>query len=323
MKISKGLTRQEIYATGQEIVDFLGGDRYTDASGKRRRRYIIDEEEKRHVVTFSDPKLLTDTVRIRKLKPLTKSLTVDRLVHSFPRITKYDRVSEWHDDNLYKGVWSPCIDTLILTDSIRNHGDILTEKVKTITDATAASGYIGKYAAWKCANAQELYLVDVNPNAIKCQFDNTRDLQKRKKKLRIGYFTMDARNLPEKKFDLVSVSPPYLPREDPIGYSHFEGVDLLYYMIAKGKRFLTNVGQLIITTSSLCEDITKKAIDRAKNKGLKSVEVIGEKHIPLKVLSVLNNKEWMAYLFNRGLKATNEHGYPYWHDVRILKLEYH
>jgi hypothetical protein len=66
----------------------------------------------------------------------------------------------------------------------------------------------------------------------------------------------------------------------------------------------------------------QKAIKEAKNRGLKSVEVIGEGEYPLKVMSVWNNKEWMSYLFKRGLKRELKFGYPYWQKVRILKLEY-
>jgi len=142
------------------------------------------------------------------------------------------------------------------------------------------------------------------------------------KNIMVCYYEMDGRKLAGKKHDLVLVSPPYVPRPKSIEGSPFEGVGLLHYMIVNGKRYLNKNGKLIVTTSSLCEDITEQAIDKAKNKGLDSAETIGKKRIPLKVMSILNNEEWMSYLLDRGLKETNERGYQYWHEISISKLQY-
>lgn len=314
MKISKGLKKQEIWAVGQEIVSILGEDR----DEKGGKRHTLPDTEKRLVAEIYDPILLTDINAINKLEP-TKRDTVFALYGRYPRIIEYDGVSVSWDPRIHVDVWCPTIDTMVFVDSMRSSGEVLTDDVKTIADIGAASGFLGKYAVCKCKNTQELHLVDINPYAIDCAKDNMKDLEK---SIIVCYYVMDGRRLAGKKYNLVLVSPPYVPRPKSIEGSPYEGVGLLHDMIVNGREYLTENGKLIITTSSLCEDITEQAIDEAKNKDLESVEVIGRKDEPLKVMSILNNKEWMPYLLDRGLKETNERGYKYWHEVRILKLLY-
>ena len=50
-------------------------------------------------------------------------------------------------------------------------------------------------------------------------------------------------------------------------------------------------------------------------------QVLDELRVPLKVLSVLNNPEWMAWLLERkGLRASHHLGYDHWHTVRVCAL---
>lgn len=318
MKISKGLTRQEIYAIGEEIGSILGDE--WDEKGEKR--YVYDEKEERHVVTFRNPILLRDDIRISKVRPIEKKLTIWAL-YNRARKTEYDEISVWHDDNKYKTVWGPTIDSILFMDSMRKHGDILTDKVEYIADGMAGGGILGIYAAEKCDNVKELCLNDINPNAMDCQRDNIKELQQKKKKLWISLSTADVRELPRKRWDLLEISTPYIPKRFLKGYSPFGGVDVLYYMIAKGKRFLRNRnGKIIITTSSLCEKFTKRALKDAKRRGLKSYEIIAEKDFPLKVMSVWNNPDWMSDLYKGGLKRSFKRGWPYWQRVTIGKLEW-
>ena len=125
-----------------------------------------------------------------------------------------------------------------------------------------------------------------------------------------------------KKSDRVIMSSPYLPRSKEIEKTPHEGVGLSNDVIANGGEFLTEDGILIVTTSSLSQDIVEQAIDEAKSKYSVSCKSIGGKRVPLKVMSVLNNEKWMSYLLKRGLKKTLERGYEYWHDIEILELKY-
>ena len=45
-----------------------------------------------------------------------------------------------------------------------------------------------------------------------------------------------------------------------------------------------------------------------------------EMEVPLKVYNVLNNKEWMDYLLERGLKKEHRDGYDYWQTIKIVEM---
>jgi 16S rRNA G966 N2-methylase RsmD len=314
MEFSKDLKKQSIYAIGQEINQILGDDR--DEEGNLKTPFPI--EEKRLVAEIFDPVLLQDHYTINKLEP-TKRDTVLALFRRNPLINKYNEVSVSWDSNLYPTVWTATIDTYVFLASTETSGDILTDEVKSITDIGCGVGFLGLYVASKCKNTRELILDDINPKAIDCARENMKNLRKN---ILVGYYTDDGRKLAGKKSDLVLLSPPYVPRPKTIEGTAYEGVGLLHDIIVNGKKYLTKNGKLIVTTSSLCQDIAEQAIDEAKSKGLVSWKSIGGKRVPLKVMSILNNKKWMSYLLDRGLKKTAERGYEYWHEISILKLMY-
>jgi methylase of polypeptide subunit release factors len=321
MTFSQGLREQVLYAQGNEILTVLG----RDLSERGEKVYSYPKDAFVEVATFRNPVLVTDPFRIARL-PFNLRLTVERLVNVDDRITEYDGVSEVHSASKYPSVWSPSIDTLFFVDTLRRLKKLETD-AKRVVDATAASGFIGKYVASKCDSVQQLDFVDINPYAVQCQYDNTRDLQARKPKLEISFHTHDCVKMRRKHYDMVLVSPPYIPRPlsltgpaNPYSrYGHFEGVGLIRYLIENGKKYLTKNGKMFMIVSSLCSSVVSEAIKNAK--GLDNAAVLDKKHIPLKVLSILNNEEWMRYLLKRGLKREAK-GYKFWHDTIIMEFSY-
>lgn len=315
MRINSDLSKQEIWAEGNELVSILGRDR--DKNGNRI--YVRPYSQKEFVAEIKNPILLTDIHAISKLEPRKRD-AVFALYGSHPRTVEYDGVSVSWDPRMYANVWCPSIDTLVFANAMRANKEILTGDVTSAIDMGCASGFLGKYVLHKCKNIRELHLIDLNPYAIKCAEDNVRPLSE---KQTVSCYLEDGRKLVGKKFDRAICSPPYVPRPKSIEDNPYEGVGLLHDVIVNGKRYVNDGGMIILTTSSLCERIKREAVKEAKeNGGLASVEVIGRKHIPLKVNPILNNKEWMSYLLKTGLKKTPKNGYEFWHEISILKLSY-
>jgi methylase of polypeptide subunit release factors len=315
MRISADLRRQEIWAEGNELVSILGRNR--DESGMRIHQRPYSEKEL--VAEITDPILLTDINAISKMEP-TKRDTVFALLQSYPRTVEYDGVSASVDPKKHLNVWGPSIDTLVFANAMRTSKGILAEDVESAIDIGCASGFLGKYLLHKCGNLRELHLTDLNPYAVECASENVQRLNNDQL---VGAYVADGRKAGKQKFDRVLCSPPYVPRPKSINDNPYEGIELLHDIIVYGKNYLGENGMIVLTTSSLCQKITDEAIEKAKTEGrLESAEVIGRKHVPLKVNPILNNKEWMAYLLDSGLEKKSEMGYEFWQDISILRLSY-
>ncbi len=314
MELSKGLKKQSIYAIGPEINLVLGDDRYDNGSVKP----LFPMSEERLVAEIYDPVLLTDIHTINKLDPITRD-TVMALSKRNPLKNRYNGVTVSWDSNLYPSAWTDTIDTYVVLDSIETAGDILTDDVKTILEIGCGVAHLSKYAATQCKNTRELILDDINPQALDCARQNMKDLREC---ILVGYYHKDGRRLAGKRSDIVLFNGPYVPRPKTIEGTAFEGVELQHDVIVNGRKFVTKNGKLIVTASSLSWDITEQALEEAEKKGLVSWKSIGGKRVPFKITSILNNKVWMNYLFDRGLKETPERGYKYWHEISILELMY-
>jgi len=315
IRVSNDLSRQEIWAEGDELVNILGMDR--DERGEKiyQRPYT----EKKLVAVIENPILLTDVPRISKLDS-TERDTIVALYGSYPRTIEYDGVSVWWNPNNHRGVWCPSIDTLVFANAARGAGNVLSDEVESAVDIGCGSGFLGKYFLHKCRNLKELHLVDLSKNAVACANDNVQRLHEDQI---VTFSVGDGRKLAGKKFDRVICNPPYVPRPRSIADNPYEGVNLLHDIIVDGKNYLNEGGILLINASSLSEEIKNLSVKQAKICGLKSVQEIGRKNVPLKVNPILNNKEWMEYLTTTvGLKKDPHDGYDYWHEIRIYKLLY-
>jgi len=316
MTLSEGVGEQDLYAIGQEIVSILGEDR--DKRG--RKIHTLPITEKRFVARIKNPRLLTDITKIIKIKPPTKRDTVFSLYQSYPRYVEYDGVWVWYDPKTHVDVWGPTSDTIRNADFSNRSGKVYTDDVETIEELCCGSGFLGKYAAIKCKNAKELHLVDIYKKAIQCAQDNMEDLEKQKD-INVSYSICDARKMAGKKYNLINLNPPYILRQKTIEGSAFEGISLSCDIIENGRDFVTEGGKIVVTTSSISEDIVQDAMGNAK--GLKSAEILGKAYQPLKVNPVLNNKDWVSYLLGeKRLERMKGYDYEYGHTITIWLLTY-
>jgi hypothetical protein len=314
----RDLTSETIYANGDELAIVLGRDK--DADGNRV--YSWPREEKEHLVTFQDPVLVTDNYRIGNLPPFNKApVKTDRYEASrfgtrdnvfrlfeFPvRTTIYDGTSLEFEQQKYPGLWGPSIDTLLACYGTRL---LDLDDVRTMCELGSGSGFWTKDILANNINLLLAHTIDLNPASERCIRDTVHDI-------RLIPKTGDAIAFLEgKRYDRLFCNPPYLPRPKSIDDNPYEGISLFAYLILHGQEHLTRDGSVVTNISSLCEHLTDPLIRKA---GV-NVRKIATREVPLKVFNVLNNKEWMAYLLDHGLRHNPHDGYEFWQTINIVEL---
>ncbi|MBI4919630.1 class I SAM-dependent methyltransferase [archaeon] len=300
IKFNSELTKQEIYANGDDLSRALA----LDKDEKGNRVYTWSKDKRKQVVIFDKPVLVTDNHKIGQLNPTLRD-TVFALF-SYPlKITEYENTSVDFEQQKYPGVWGPSIDTLLFCKALKK---IDLTNVKTVLEIGCGSGFISKYLL-NNSKIKKIDLIDLNKYAIKCAKENIKD---KRAKFHVG----DALKFIEnKKYDLIMCNPPYIPRPKSIDDNPYEGIYLLNYLLTQAKENLTPQGVIITNISSLCEHLTNQLIKTLSIKKLESLQV------PLKVYNVLNNPEWMNYLLQRGLKKEFKQGYEYWQTINIVEVK--
>lgn len=303
IRFSKDLKKQEIYAHGAELASVMGMDR--DEHGKRI--YTHPKEKEHFVAGLLDPVLVTDMHKISQLDP-TKRDTVFKLYESVERITEYDEVSLTFNQNKYLNTWGPSIDTLLFCKALNK---IDFSNIRGAIEVGAGSGFITKYILSQTKAIKNIELIDLNPHAIACCRDNIKDE-------RASFIVGDAvEYMKENKYDLIVCNPPYIPRPQGIDDNAYEGTGLLEYLIENIEKLLTKNGFFITNFSSLSEEKMRSVAEKA---GVK-IEILEQAEVPLKVMNVLNNKDWIKYLIDSGfIKAEHKSGYDFWHQINIVKL---
>lgn len=302
-RFSDDLSMQEIFANGDELANIMGIDK--DENGDRV--YSHPKEKEKHVHTFKNPVLVTDNYQISKLDSTLRD-TLFALFGMSTKITEYDSTSLEFDQQKYKGVWGPSIDTLLLCKALKN---LDIKDVKKAIEVGSGSGFISKYTINKTPNLESMTLIDMNRYAFDSAADNIKDK-------RAEFFIGNGITFLEgKKYDLLICNPPYIPRPKSIDDNPYEGTQLLNYLIKNLHTLLTPNGSFITNISSLCEDIVAKTIQET---GVQT-RVLESMHVPLKVYNVLNNPEWMDYLLNKnGLKEDNHKSYRFWQRIDIVEI---
>lgn len=301
-RFDKQLSRLEIYANGDELAQVMGMDR--DERGRRISSY--PEEKRMHVATLRDPVLVTDTYKIAQLDPATRD-TVFALHGRSIRHTEYDGTRLRFDERRYKDVWGPSIDTLLFCRALENTD---LSDVKKGIEVGCGSGFIAKYLLGNAPDLESMTLVDFNPYALICANENIEDERAR-------YVSQDALEyFGDRKFDLIVCNPPYIPRPESIDDNPYEGIGLLSYLINNADKHLNKGGRIVTNISSLCEESAYRTIGEA---GVRA-RVIDSLEVPLKVYNVLNNREWIGFLEERGLKKGYKRGYEYWQKLNITEI---
>jgi len=167
IRFNAELTRQDIFANGNELAQIMGKDK--DRKGKRV--YIRPESEELYVTTFRNPVLVTDNYKIGNLRPELRD-TVFALFTSPVKITEYDGVPLRFEQRKYPGVWGPNIDTLIFCKALRK---INLNGIKRAAEIGSGPGFISKYLLHKHKGIKKMELVDINPQATECARENIKD----------------------------------------------------------------------------------------------------------------------------------------------------
>jgi hypothetical protein len=304
-KFSDDLKKQELYANGPELALKLGFDR--DENGNRV--YTWPDSKIKYLHTFENPILMRDHYKVSQIDDPVLRDTIFALYESRRKITEYNGVRLNFDDDRYPGVWSPSIDTLLILKALNSANLISPLSPIYGVEVGAGSGYIAKYLLETQPTLEEMTLIDINQNAELCWKDN---IQSDKARFVIG----NAQDNMVGPYDLIVCNPPYIPRPKSIDDNPYEGLGLAAYLINNADSLLTKDGKLILNLSNLSMPIAEPLIKEA---GLKA-EILAELEVPLKVFNILNNKEWMTYLSEHGLKKERHDGYDYWQKIMVHEL---
>jgi tRNA1(Val) A37 N6-methylase TrmN6 len=306
LEFSEDLKKQNIYANGLELVQILGMDTNLHCNRITTR----SDFEQKLVASFNDPVLLTDNYRIGLLDHIKRD-TVFALYSSSIKKIIYDHTSITFEQKKYPGVWGPSIDTILLCKSLKHLKDTnQLDDVRYATEIGSGSGFISKYVLEHNSKIKQMDLVDISPLAINCAKNNIFDSRMNAVQITgIEY-------LLNKKFDLILSNPPYVPRMTTVEDNPYEGIGLLSDLITKGKNSLTKNGMLLLNISSVCENNALKLI---KDENLK-YDKIDSLDVPLKILRILNNPEWFAYLKENFNSVKNNTGYDFWQTISIYKI---
>ena len=183
-----------------------------------------------------------------------------------------------------------------------NYQIIQLSQYNSLIEVGSGPWFIAKYLWEKNHNLKEITLTDINPNAEKYFNENYSD------KERFSFKLGDAtKYLDNNRADIVVCNPPYIARPESIDDNAYEWLSLIHYLLNSAAQFLNKEGKLFINISSLSWNIIKNYENSWLN-----IQIIDTMDVPLKVMNVLNNKEWMEYLLSNNLltqKGNSNHPY--------------
>jgi release factor glutamine methyltransferase len=302
IKFSDDLKKQEIYANGPELAQKMGIDR--DEAGNRV--YTWPDSKVQYLHTFENPVLMRDHYKVSQIEDTVLRDTIFALYESRRKIVEYMDVRLNFDEDRYTRVWSPSIDTMLILKAL-NSAELGAPK--SGVEVGAGSGYIAKHLLETEPTLEEMTLIDINPNSESCWRDN---IQTAKARFVIG----DAQKNLVGPYDLIVCNPPYIPRPKSIDDNAYEGLGLAAYLIGSADSLLTEKGKIVLNLSNLSMPIVLPLI---KKEGLET-RMLEELEVPLKVFNILNNRRWMAYLSEHGLKKDRHDGYDYWQKIQVHEL---
>lgn len=305
MRFSDDLSVQGIYAVGDELASVMGMDK--DAAGKRV--HIRPTSETAHVADFQNPVLVTDHYRISRLQPPSLRDTVFKLYESPVRITQYGKTSFSFEQRRFPGLWGPSIDTLLFAKALNG---LDFNNAELAIEVGAGSGFLSKYSLDLYPGIRKMLLMDINIYSQVCASEQMNDGRAR-------HLQGDATELMKnRQCDLLLCNPPYIPRPRSVDDNPYEGLSLLQFLISHAVKNLSPGGAFVTNFSSLSFNT---AYGFCKDAGV-NVEVLESMRVPLKVLNVLNNPEWMEYLKkNCSLERNMKDGYEYWHTINIVQIK--
>lgn len=304
-KFNSELSIHDIYWQGNELSSLLAHDKDENWN----RVYSLPNTETQLVASFINPVLITDNEKISQIWDYIARNTLQTLLQQSKLVTiEYDGVSMEFDKNKYPWVWSPSIDTLLITKQLKNKD---LSQYTSLIEVWSGPWFIAKYLWEKNPKLKDITLTDINPNAKKYFEDNYID------KERYSFKLGDATDyLENNKADIVVCNPPYIARPNSIDDNAYEWLYLINYLLKNASQFLRPKGKLFINISSLSGNIIKDYENSWLN-----INILDTMNVPLKVMNVLNNKEWMEYLLSNNLLTQKENSdHPYRQTLRLYEV---
>lgn len=304
-KFNQDLSIHEIYWQGNELPALLAHDKDEDWN----RVYSLPKTEIQLVATFREPVLVTDNEKISQLWDYIARNTLQTLLQQSKLVTiEYDGVSMEFDKNKYPWVRSPSIDTLLITKRLKDKD---LSQYRSLIEVWSGPWFIAKYLWEKNPWLKEIMLTDINPNAKKYFDDNYIDQE------RFSFKLGDATEyLHNNKADIVVCNPPYIARPYSIDDNAYEWLSLIEYLLDNTSNFLNQWWKLFINISSLSGNVIEKYMNSWLN-----IKIIDTTNVPLKVMNVLNNKEWMNYLIGDNLLIKkNNSDHPYRQTLTLYEI---
>ncbi|MEM0134456.1 MAG: methyltransferase [Thermoplasmatales archaeon] len=249
------------------------------------------------------------------------------------------------------GVWPPTVDSASFLKVLRDHG-YFDKSYGNIADIGCGAGMLG-LSFLNYAEVKNVAFSDVNPVALDwVSFNATLNGIDLKKVSLVRGRSLDWAIKSKTKYDLILLSPPYLPSfltrspaihprsrqlyDDIVNEYSIETVDtgLLYDAIVNFKL----VGEkLVVLYSSIADDVVINALRDVTERGIDlSEKVLYEKLVPLKLPGVVPSdmKEYQNWpmekidplddlkrrgrLFNS--PESTESTYPFWQKIKVVEF---
>lgn len=242
------------------------------------------------------------------------------------RLTEYRGVLISWDQSVDRRVWTTNIDTLNIINAMSADGVFDRSSIRRAIEIGVGGGGISKTLVQKLPNLYEMIATDISAYALMCARRNITPVLTAERSLTL-YLGKGLREL-DTSADLIVVNPPYIPHLlKPDSQDPYRGTGLIKEIVDLGRSKL-NQGNpeaaIYLGMSSLAEkDLQEYLLSHPEV----NVSPVGErKRVPLKILAVNENKEWIDFLIREhGLiynpDSEKSGGFPFWHEIYTLKLQ--
>ena len=168
-------------------------------------------------------------------------------------------------------------------------------------------------------------MTDISPYALVCAKRNITPVLRPDQRLHL-YLGKGIRSITA-QVDLLVVNPPYIPhRHKPDAVDPYRGTGLIQEVLTIGQQYLNpsnpKAAMYMGMSSLAAKDV--QAYRRA-NPALHIETVGAPRDVPLKILQVNEQQEWITFLEQEhGLLRSPERlaaeGFEFWHTLSVLKI---
>lgn len=285
----------------------------------------LDGVPKTLLATVPNPVLLFSAESIYKYADNGFREMLTQLYAEGRRISTYRGVSVTWDQSIDRKVWTTNIDTVnfineLFVDGVFSRGDI-----KQSLEIGVGGGGISKTVVAQVPQLEEHTATDISTYALMCAKRNIDPVLRPDQKLNL-YLGKGLRSI-SASVDLLLVNPPYIPHmQKPDAVDPYRGTGLIKEIVEMGLDYLnpdSPNAAIYLGMSNLADKDLAEYL--AANPRVK-MHVIGTpREVPLKILNVNENKEWIEFLKrDHGLVCSEERlkneGFEFWHTISVVKL---